>query len=137
VRRNQIEYHVGMGPGAQLYASELISYMREHDVQPMAYSPLGPTFNSTEKSELIEGNLTNTIGKEHGKSGAQVALRYVIQSNLALATRSDNPKYLSEDIDVFDWSLTEAEMRALGNAREPEAPTGGGKDGGPCLFCHD
>ena len=38
----------------------------------MAYSPLGPTFNATEKSELIEGNLTNAIGKRHGKSGAQV-----------------------------------------------------------------
>ena len=126
-----------MGPGAQVYASELISYMREHDVQPMAYSPLGPTFNSTEKNELIEGNLTNTIGRMHAKSGAQVALRYLIQSDLALATRSNSPTYLAEDIDVFDWALTEAEMRALDNAREPEAPTGGGKDGGPCLFCHD
>ena len=90
-----------MGPGAQTYATELIEYMRRHDVQPMAYSPLGPTFNTTEKNELIEGNLTNSIGKKHGKSGAQVALRYVIQSGLALATRSDNPAYLAEDIDVY------------------------------------
>ena len=60
-----------------------------------------------------------------------------VQSNLALATRSDNPQYLAEDIDVFDWALTEEEMTILDNAREPQAPTGGGKGGGPCLFCHD
>jgi hypothetical protein len=37
----------------------------------------------------------------------------------------------------YDWALTEPDMRALGDAKEPDAPTGGGKDGGPCLFCHD
>eukprot|EP01045_Picozoa_sp_COSAG04_P008171 COSAG04_NODE_447_length_14267_cov_17.958569_8_plen_137_part_00 len=134
---NQIEFHVGMGPGAQRYAPELVQYLKSQGVVPMAYSPLGPTFNSTEKAELIEGNLTTGIGRRHGKSGAQVALRWVIQSGLALATRSSNPAYLAEDIELFDFALTAEEMRLLDAAREPEAPTGGGKGGGPCLFCHD
>jgi len=94
---NQVEFHVGMGPGAQRYAPELVQYLKSQGVVPMAYSPLGPTFNSSEKAELIEGNLTTGIGRRHGKSGAQVALRWVIQSGLALATRSSNPAYLAED----------------------------------------
>ena len=131
---NQIEFHVGMGRGAQDYATNLLVYMREQGVIPMAYSPLGPTFNTTEKNELIEGNLTNGIGKRHGKSGAQVALRWLIQNGVPVATRSSNPKYLAEDIDLFTWNISSAEMAALDQAQEP---TGGGKQGGPCLFCHD
>ena len=135
---NQIEFHIGMGRGAQLYASELVDYMFAHNIVPMAYSPLGPTFNTTEKNELIEGNLTNSIGKRHGKSGAQVALRWVIQQGIPVATRASNPAYLAEDIDLFgNFSLSEAEVGVLDRAKEPEAPTGGGRQGGPCLFCHD
>ena len=131
---NQIEFHVGMGSGAQKYAVELVDYMHAHKIMPMAYSPLGPTFNSTEKNELIEGNLTNSIGSRHGKSGAQVALRWLIQQGIPVATRSSNPKYLAEDIDLFNFTLTAEEIEALDGAKQP---TGGGKDDGPCLFCHD
>eukprot|EP01047_Picozoa_sp_COSAG01_P013089 COSAG01_NODE_606_length_14864_cov_190.098327_3_plen_55_part_00 len=53
----------------------------------------------------------------------------VVGSGLAATFR-----YLAEDIDVFGWSLTAAEMQRLDAATEP---TGGGKDHGPCLFCHD
>jgi diketogulonate reductase-like aldo/keto reductase len=134
---NQLEFHVGMGAGAQDYATNLLGYMRDNQIVPMAYSPLGPTFNTTEKNELIEGNLTNSIGKTHSKSGAQVALRWLIQHGVPVATRSSNPKYLAEDIDLFGFNLSKVDMAALDNAKEPLAPTGGGKDGGPCLFCHD
>jgi diketogulonate reductase-like aldo/keto reductase len=58
-----------------------------------------------------------------------VRLTVVVGSGLAATFR-----YLAEDIDVFGWSLTAAEMQRLDAATEP---TGGGKDHGPCLFCHD
>ena len=65
---NQFEYHVGMGPDPE----GLVSYCKSVGVVPQAYSPLGPTYNTTAKNELIEGNLTVSIGKHYNKSGAQV-----------------------------------------------------------------
>lgn len=75
---NQLELHVGMGPGANAYATSLLEYMKDNGVVPMAYSPLGPTFNTSAKDVLIDGKLTTGIGKAHGKSGAQVTSRSVV-----------------------------------------------------------
>ena len=62
------------------------------------------------------------------------AARAQLQAGVPVATRSSNPAYLAEDIDVYGWSLNPGERAALAAAKEP---TGGGRDGGPCLFCHD
>jgi hypothetical protein len=57
-----------MGPDPE----GLVSYCKSVGVVAQAYSPLGPTYNTTAKNELIEGNLTVSIGKHYNKSGAQV-----------------------------------------------------------------
>jgi len=57
-----------MGPDPE----GLVSYCKSVGVVTQAYSPLGPTYNTTAKNELIEGNLTVSIGKHYNKSGAQV-----------------------------------------------------------------
>jgi len=57
--------------------------------------------------------LPTKIAQAHGKSGAQVALKWILSHNVSLTTKSGNPKHLTEDIDLFDWDLTTAEMAAL------------------------
>ena len=59
------------------------------------------------------------IGEAHGKSGAQVALRWIAQHGVPLSTKANSVKYLSEDIDIFDWSLTDTEMAHLDAATSP------------------
>lgn len=125
---NQIELHVGMAG----HVEPLVSFCKSAGVVPMAYSPLGPTFNTTAKDVLIEGNLTNSIGKAHGKSGAQVALKWLVQQGIPIATRASSARYLAQDIELFDWNLTSTELASLGAATEPK---GGGRGDGPCLFC--
>lgn len=47
------------------------------------------------------------------RTAAQVALRYILQKGVAIATQSTNAEHLAQDVDIFGWSLTDAEMAQL------------------------
>ena len=92
---NQLQYHVGMGPDPD----GTLSYCAAHNVTIEAYSPLAggrllkdPTFSALASTMLKKYNWT---------SSAQVALAYVAQRGLGIVTKSDNPQYLAEDLDLF------------------------------------
>ena len=120
---NQFEYHVGMGADP----IGLRSYCQSKGIVAQAYSPLGPTFNASAKDILIAGGLTTGIGKMHNKTGAQVALKWVLQRGVPIVTRSESFSNLESDLDLFSWQLSDAELAALDAATEPAAK--------PCLFC--
>jgi len=110
---NQVEFHVGMGADAGTVA--LKKYCADNNIVLQAWSPLGDG-----DSTLITGNMTTSIAKAHGKSsGATVALKWVVQSGVAVVTKSNNEKYLTEDFDLFDWQLTDAEMETLTTSTVP------------------
>ena len=85
---------------------------------------------SNEKTEgrscgsLLREPAVARIGRAHGKSAPQVALRWVLQQGHALVTSTESPPHMASDLDVFDWSLTEDEMRQI-SALEiaPDDPT--------------
>merc|ERR1712063_27560 len=81
---NQIEVHVGMGPDPK----SLISYAKSFGIQSQAYSPLGDG-----SSELISGSLVTGIGKAHNMSGAQVAMRWLIEHDVPLATKTSKQSH--------------------------------------------
>jgi diketogulonate reductase-like aldo/keto reductase len=53
------------------------------------------------------------VGKKHGVSAAQVALRWLVQQNITIVTAADELGYIKEDIDLFSFSLSPQEMRTL------------------------
>lgn len=108
---NQFEYHIGMGADP----IGLVSYCKANGVMPQAYSPLGD--NTT---ELISGPLVNAIGGAHGKSGVQVALKWIWSHGVAVTTKSSSPVHLAEDLDLFDWQLTPAEMAKADASSAPK-----------------
>ena len=71
-----------------------------------AYSPLGT-------GSLASDPLLKRIGAAHGKSAAQVALKWLLTHNATIATQSTSASHLSEDVQLFDFSLTADEMRQL------------------------
>lgn len=107
---NQFKYHIGMGADP----SKLVSRCKSAGIVPQAYSPLGD--NTT---ELINGKLVSAIGAAHGKSGVQAALRWIWQNGVAVTTKSGNPEHLRQDADLFDWQLTDDEMKQANAATEP------------------
>ena len=61
------------------------------------------------------------IGAAHGKSGPQVALRWVRQHGVPLATRSTRRQHLADNLDLSGWELSDDEMARLDAATEPMA----------------
>ena len=108
---NQFQYHVGMGadPGG------LVSYCKAQGIVPQAYSPLGD--NTT---ELITGDLVNSIGKVHNKTGVQVALRWIWQHGVAVTTKSGNLEHLKQDLDLFDWQMSDEQLARADAATSPK-----------------
>jgi diketogulonate reductase-like aldo/keto reductase len=104
---NQIEVH------PFLDQSKVIAKCRQHGMSVTAYCPVAR--GKVPGSEVLE-----RIGKVHGKSSAQVSLRYLVQQGIIPIPRSSNPEHLKANLDVFDWSLSGAEMAEIGKLTRPD-----------------
>ena len=96
---NQCELSIGAHDDAT------IAFCQAHNIQYEAYSPL--------KAGEMKLPAVTAIAAAHGKSGAQVVLRWIVQQGHLLATSADNAGYDKEDLDLFSWSLTDADMATL------------------------
>ena len=105
---NQFQYHVGMGPDP----GGLVSFCKKNKIIPQAYSALG-------NGKLISDPLLTSVGAAHNVSSAQVALKWVIAQDAAVAFKADTLEYISEDIALFDWNLTATELSQLNAATTP------------------
>ena len=65
------------------------------------------------------GELVTSIGKVHNVTGAQVALRWVVQQGIPVIPKATNKAFLEQDFDLFSFSLTEQQMAALTAANSP------------------
>jgi 2,5-diketo-D-gluconate reductase A len=83
-------------------------YHAAHGIVTESWSPLGAS-----SDELRNDPVITAIAKEHGKSPTQVALRWHIQLGLVAIPRSGNPGRIAENIDIFDFELTEQEMTTI------------------------
>jgi 2,5-diketo-D-gluconate reductase B len=104
---NQVEYH------PFLDQSKIKAACAEHGVALVAYSPIAQ--GHAKKDEVL-----TRIGAAHGKSAAQVSLRWLVQQGVAAIPRTSRIERLSQNIEVFDFELSDAEMHdifALGSPK--------------------
>lgn len=99
---NQIESHMGH------WNDELIAYNQEKGIQTIAWSPLRGIKNESEGFSTLE-----EVAQAHGKTPAQVVLRYQIQRGVAVIPKSHNKGRQATNIDVFDFELTDEEMEKV------------------------
>jgi 2,5-diketo-D-gluconate reductase A len=99
---NQIETH----PFFQRTADQQL--MREHGVQIESWGPFAEGKNNLFSDPTLSG-----IGATHGKSVAQVVLRWLIQRDVVVIPKSVRPDGMRENIDVFDFELTDDEMARI------------------------
>jgi 2,5-diketo-D-gluconate reductase B len=96
---DQVEYH------PFLDQSKLIAACRQHGMAVVAYSP------------LARGDLGNEvlvhIGAAHKKTTAQICLRYLVQQNVVVIPRTSKVERLKENAAIFDFTLSEREMRDI------------------------
>jgi diketogulonate reductase-like aldo/keto reductase len=64
-------------------------------------------------SSLVSDPTLKAVGAGYGKSAPQVALRYVVQRGHALVTSVDDAAFVGEDLDIFNWTLSEADRATV------------------------
>lgn len=84
-------------------------WMEKYHVQHMAYAPLG----QGRKNEMFENSALVEIARAHGKTAAQVALRFLMQSDVVVIPKSVHEERIKKNFDVFDFELTADEMAQL------------------------
>lgn len=115
---NQIELH------PLLNQAELRATNAEHEIVTEAYGPLGV-------GNLLDNPTIGSVAQAHGKTPAQVLIRWSIQLGNIVIPRSKSPERIKENIAVFDFELTEDEMGTLNGLNDgtrfrpdPETYTG-------------
>lgn len=104
---NQVETHVF---NQQVEAKK---WMEKYHCQIMSWGPF---------AEGRNGMFTNTvlveIGKQYGKSAAQVALRYLIQRGVVVIPKSTHKERMEQNFDVFDFTLNDKDMESIASLDE-------------------
>lgn len=63
--------------------------------------------------DLMDVPLVKEIAKTHNKTPAQVLLRWILDSDIAAIPKSTNPERLKQNIDIFDFKLSDEEMKKM------------------------
>ncbi|WP_420133768.1 aldo/keto reductase [Rhodopseudomonas sp.] len=104
---NQVEYH------PFLDQTNVRAICAELGIAMVAYSPIA-------RGQAKQNEILTHIGAAHGKTSAQVCLRWLVQQNVAAIPRSSRIERLSQNIDVFDFELSDAEMQQIFALHHPE-----------------
>ncbi|USK70937.1 aldo/keto reductase [Peribacillus asahii] len=97
---NQIELH------PRLTQVEIREFCQKHDIQVEAWSPLG-------RGVLLDNPTIGEIAKKHGKTSAQVIIRWHLQHGIVVIPKSVTPVRIEENAQVFDFELSVEEMKEI------------------------
>jgi len=97
---NQIEAHPFINQ------DKVVAACKKRGMAVVAYVPIA-------RGKVPGAEVLERIGKSHGKTAAQVSLRYLIERGLIPIPRTANPAHLKENLEVFDFKLSDVEMAEL------------------------
>ena len=95
-----------MLPGLDGFA--LMEHMQKYNIQPEAWGPL-----SEGQKNIFCNRALDKIASKYQKSVAQIILRWNIQRNVVVIPRTINEEHLKENIDIWDFSLNDDDMKAI------------------------
>jgi 2,5-diketo-D-gluconate reductase A len=99
---NQIELHPDFAQ------TDVVAFNTSQSIVTESWSPLG------QGGKLLENPLLVDLAKKHGKTTAQVVLRWHIQLGHMVIPKSQTPSRIRANIEVFDFALGDEDMRAIG-----------------------
>jgi D-xylose reductase len=108
----QVELH------PYLKQEKLVRFCRENDIAVTGFSPLGAgsyvSLGMAQPGEsVLEEPVVQAAAQQHDKTPAQVVLRWAIQRGTAVVPKTIHPDRLRENIALFDFELSAAEMQAI------------------------
>lgn len=98
---NQVECH------PYLQQTGLLDFCKQHNIYLEAWSPL------MQGGEVLKNEVVKTIADEHGKTPAQVIIRWHLQADHIVIPKSVTPSRIKENFDVFDFKLTADDMKKI------------------------
>ena len=105
---NQIEVH------PYFQQRELQAVHAEHGIHIQAWSPIGGiTFYRESQKSTLDDEVIGEIAAAHGKSSAQVMLRWHLQEGRSAIPKSVKPARIAENFDVFDFELSADQLAAI------------------------
>ena len=90
--------------------TEMKKFLNQYDIKIQAWYPLGHGDKG-----LINEPIFSKLAQKYGKSNVQIILRWHIQSDNIVIPGASNPDHIKANIDIFDFELTEEEMREIAN----------------------
>jgi diketogulonate reductase-like aldo/keto reductase len=117
---NQIEQH------PYFQQADVQAFGEQHGILAQSWSPIGGItfYRDSGHTSTLEDPVIVKVAETHGKSPAQVMLRWGLQHGRSVIPKSTKPHRIAENIDVFDFELTDDEMTAIDGLDT-------GKRGGP------
>jgi 2,5-diketo-D-gluconate reductase A len=88
--------------------TEAIEALKTQGICPEAWAPFAEG-----KNEIFQNEILSEIGKKNNKSVAQVILRWLVEQEIVVLAKTTNPERMVENIDVFDFSLTDEDKAAI------------------------
>jgi diketogulonate reductase-like aldo/keto reductase len=89
---NQVEFH------PTLYQKELLDFAFKNDIILTAYAPLA-------QGEVFENSVLKSLGEKYDKSPAQLALRWLVEKNIAVIPKASSKAHLKNNLEIFDWDF--------------------------------
>ncbi|MFD0048646.1 aldo/keto reductase [Actinomycetes bacterium NPDC127524] len=97
---NQIELH------PRLSQEEIREFCKKHDIKAEAWGPLG-------QGNLLEEPTISHIAEKHGKTPAQILIRWHLQHGIVVIPKSVTPSRIEQNAQVFDFELSMEEMNKI------------------------
>jgi 2,5-diketo-D-gluconate reductase A len=97
---NQVELH------PWLTQEKVLEYDNSHSILTQAWSPLA-------RGKILEEDMLAELAQSHGKSVAQIVLRWHIQRGIAVIPKSNSMERITENMNVFDFELSEQEIASI------------------------
>ncbi|QHN90849.1 hypothetical protein HN51_049168 [Arachis hypogaea] len=109
---NQVE----LNPSWQ--QKNLREYCKTKNIVITAYSPLGAKGASWGSNDVMNSELLKQIAHAHGKTVAQVSLRWLYEQGVTFAVKSYNKERMKQNLDIFDFSLTNDDYQKINHMKQ-------------------
>ncbi|KAG9457655.1 hypothetical protein H6P81_002163 [Aristolochia fimbriata] len=104
---NQVEMNTGW------QQKKLVEFCKEKGILVSAWSPLGANGARWGSLNVVGSPVLKEIAEARGKSVAQVALRWLHEQGVSVIVKSFNKKRMEENLQIWDWELTEEELKKI------------------------
>ena len=117
---NQVEYQ------PYWHEDDLVNFCKLHNITFNGYSPLGaPDWGPTARhwnGTILELPVIQSIAKVHNRTAAQVIQRWQWQQGIVVNPRTMNQDHMKENLNFFDFELSDDEMKQISNIKPPADP---------------